>query len=101
MIKEKNLQPLNGRILIEVVTEEEKYEGMIELTMGAKEKSNIALVKTLPIGYTSESVPLKEGDKVIFNLNSGSILVLDKFNKDVPEFRLIKEDDILCKINAD
>lgn len=94
-----NIRPLNGRIFIKVLDEVEEYKGAIELAPTGQEKSNIALVERLPVNYVSAN-PLKVGDKVIFNRHSGSVLNFDKFAKNAPEYRLIKEEDILCLIDV-
>lgn len=91
------LVPLNDRILIEVIPDEtQKYEGMIAVQETAQEKSNIAVVKAVPPMYNSY---VQVGDKVVFNRHAGSVFKTDHFDKSAPEFRLIKESDLLCKIN--
>jgi co-chaperonin GroES (HSP10) len=93
-----NIEPLNGRVFIKEIDEVEEYQGAIELAPRAKEPSNIAEVVALDINYSGL---LKIGDRVIFNRHSGSEIQFEKFSSNVPKYRLIKEEDILSRINAD
>lgn len=94
----KQILPVNGRIFIETLNETQEYEGSLHLLETAKEKSNIGLIVRLPIGYNGDT--FSEGDKVLFNRHSGSVIVLDRLNRDAPEYRLILESDILAKIDG-
>ena len=102
----EDIQPVNNRLLIEVLNETQEYDGSIQLMDTAKEKSNIGLIKSLPLGYTRHASKegiegaFNEGDKVLFNRHSGTVLILDRFARDAPEYRLIQETDILAKINV-
>lgn len=100
-MKIEDVQPCNDRILIEIVTEEEQqYQGLIQTVMHTQEKSNIALVIALPYGYNETGVNrLTTGQRVLFNRHSGSGLVLDKFDHNAKEYRLIKESDILAVLS--
>lgn len=90
---QEQIQPTNDRILIEVLDETQEYGGAIELAPTSKEPSQIAEVKRV---YNEGD--FTEGDKVIFNRHSGAVIVLDKFNINAPEYRLIKKEDIYAKI---
>lgn len=99
-MNQNNLQPLNNRILIEVLDEVQEYAGQLELAPSGKEKSNIGKIISLPLGYTSPN-QLKAGDRVMFNPHTGSVLNFDKFSPNAAEFRLIKEEDLLGQILPD
>lgn len=96
-VSAESLQPINGRLLIKVLDIVDEYEGGLELAPTSKEQSNIGLIIALPLEYNT-SGPLKTGETVIFNRHSGTVLVFDKFDKNAPEYRLIKEDDIFSLI---
>jgi co-chaperonin GroES (HSP10) len=87
--------PINGRILLEVLLENSAYEGVIHRLDAGQEKSNLAIVKAVDSSYTGD-IPLaiKVGDVVMFNKHSGTVWKLDRFNKDEPEYRIIKYEDI-------
>lgn len=95
-----SFQPLNERLLLEVIPDAvQKYEGAIQVVDYSQEKSNIAIVIKLPLGYTGGANNLKVGDKVMFNRHAGSALKFDTFSKDATEYRLIKESDLLGILN--
>ena len=93
------LKPLEDRVIIKAVEEEEKTASGIVLPDTAKEKPMIGEVVAAGDGKWDEAgknrVPMdvKKGDKVIYGKYSGTEVKLDG------EERLImREDDILCVI---
>jgi co-chaperonin GroES (HSP10) len=94
------LTPLNDRILVEVIPDEtQAYEGSIVTMDYSQEKSNIAIVISVPEGYNVAG--LEKGSKVIFNRHAGSVLKLDKFDHNAAEYRLLKDTDLLALIQGD
>lgn len=91
----EDITPVNGRFFIEVLPEEvQTYEGLVHVSAPASpEKSNIGLIKALPLGYNGQGW-LSVGRRVIFNKHSGTILTFDRFDPKATEYRLIKEEDI-------
>lgn len=98
-MKIEQIQPLHDRLVIQVLDETEEYDGLLSVDMTtAKEPSNIGLIVTLPLGYTETGL-LSVGRRVLFNRHSGTVLKLDRFNKNAPEYRLLKEEDIHALIS--
>lgn len=92
------LQPLSDKVIVEVLSSEEKTSGGLYLPDAAKEKPQEAKVvaigrgKTLPSGKTV-SPSVKPGDKVIFAKYSGSEIKVDD-----KEYLIIDQDDLLAVI---
>lgn len=88
------IRPLNDRVVLKLIQEEETTKGGIILAANAKEKNNFAVVVAVNGFYDDEdNVDLKVGDKVIFDGYSGTTV-----NVDDEEFVIVKEENILCVI---
>jgi len=93
-----NLKPLGDKVIVEVLSAEEKTKGGIILPDTAKEKPQEAKVIAVGSGKTLENgkvvaPDVKVGDIVIFGKYSGSeVKVEDK------EYLIIDADDILAII---
>jgi chaperonin GroES len=89
------IRPLQDRIIVQRIEEEEKTAGGIIIPDTAKEKPQIGKVIAVGNGRKTEDgtvVPMdvKKGDKVLFSKYAGSEVKLDG-----DEFLIMKEDDIL------
>lgn len=94
----ENLQPVNGRVLLEVIPEEEEYKGSLHIAPQSKEKSFYGIVKRVYKEYDGKRPFLKEGDTVIFPLHSGGIYYSGtKYDTsdNKKEYRVIKEEEII------
>ena len=89
------IRPLQDRIIVQRIEEEEKTAGGIIIPDTAKEKPQIGKVIAAGNGRKTEEgklVPMdvKKGDKVLFSKYAGSEVKLDG-----EEYLIMKEDDIL------
>jgi len=99
----ENMRPINGRILIERLTEEEEYKGLLHVSEKSKEKTNFGRVKSIAEDIT-DSTPFTIDSIVVFPTHAGTVfLVGDKFDKEEnkKEFRVIKESELLGMMDAD
>ena len=92
------VKPLQDRILVERLQEEEKTKSGLFIPDAAKEKPMQAKVIATGNGRTSEDgkkIPLevKEGDLVLFAKYSGNEIKVDD-----KEYLIMKEDDVLAII---
>ena len=87
-----NIKPLDDRVLIEQVEEEEKV-GSIIIPDSAKEKPRMA--KVIAVG-TDEDLQehIKEGDTIIYSKYSGDELKIDD-----KEYLIVQRGDILAVVN--
>jgi len=90
-----NVTPLNDRILVKRVEEEQKTAGGIYIPDSAKEKPQKGEIVATGKGKTSDDgtkIPLevKTGDKILFGKYSGTELKLD--GKD---YLMMREEDVL------
>jgi chaperonin GroES len=90
------IRPLNDRVLVLRVDEEEKTSGGIIIPDTAKEKPQEGKVVAVGIGRLNEKgkrVPLdvKKNDRVLFGKYSGNEIKLDGV-----EHLIMREDDILA-----
>lgn len=83
------IRPLNDRVVLKLIKDEETTKSGIILAANVKEKNNFAVVVSV---YSDDSV-LKIGDKVIFESYSGT-----NVNLDDGEFIIVKEENILCVV---
>ena len=89
------IRPLQDRILVKRLTEEEKTKGGIIIPDTAKEKPQEGEViavgngKVLDNG-TKVSLEVKAGDRVLFSKYSGTEVKIDG-----EEYTIMREDDIL------
>ena len=93
-----NLRPLNDRILVKRVEEEEKTKGGIIIPDTAKEKSaegKVIAVGKGQIGPDGERIPvdMKKGDRILFGKYSGQEVKVEG-----EEYLIMREDDVLCVI---
>ena len=91
-----NLKPLGDKVIVEVLSAEEKTKGGIILPDTAKEKPQEAKVIAVGSGKTLENgkviaPEVKAGDIVIFGKYSGSEVKVDD-----KEYLIIDADDILA-----
>ncbi|MAJ61227.1 MAG: co-chaperone GroES [bacterium TMED88] len=89
------IRPLQDRILVKRVDEEEKTAGGIIIPDTAKEKPQEGKVVAVGNGKTDDdgkSIPLevKKGDKVLFSKYSGTEVTIEG-----AEHLIIREDDVL------
>ena len=90
------LRPLNDRVIIKRLEEEEKTVGGIIIPDTAKEKPQQAKVIAVGKGRTLDNgqvIPLtvKEGDRVLFGKYAGTEIKIDG-----DEHLIMREDDILA-----
>ena len=91
-----NARPLQDRVIVKRVQEEEKTKGGIIIPDTAKEKPVEGKVVAVGSGKISESgkkVPLqvKKGDRVLFGRYAGTEIKIDG-----EELLIMKEDDIVA-----
>ncbi len=86
----RKILPLEDRILVKVLREEEKTPSGIILPDVAKEKPQIAEV--IEVG-DDESIKVKRGDKIIFAKYSGTEIKIDG-----EDYLILNKSDILAKI---
>jgi chaperonin GroES len=90
------IRPLQDRILVKRVDEEETTSGGIIIPDSAKEKPQEGLVvavgpgKTLENGNVAE-VAVKAGDRILFSKYAGTDVTVDN-----DEHIIIREDDVLA-----
>ena len=89
------IRPLNDRVLVLRIDEEEKTSGGIIIPDTAKEKpqeGKIVAVGTGKLTENGERMPLevKEGDRVLFSKYGGNDIKIDGV-----EHLIMREDDIL------
>ena len=90
-----SVTPLNDRILVKRVDEEEKTAGGLIIPDSAKEKPQKGEIVAAGKGKASDEgkrIPLevKIGDKILFGKYSGTELKLDGV-----EYLMMREDDVL------
>jgi chaperonin GroES len=86
----KKVIPLEDRVLVKVIKEEEKTPTGIILPDVAKEKPQIAEV--IEVG-DDETIKVKKGDKIIFAKYSGTEIKVDG-----EDYLILSKADILAKI---
>ncbi|HPM40863.1 MAG TPA: co-chaperone GroES [bacterium] len=89
------IRPLQDRILVKRLTEEEKTKGGIIIPDTAKEKPQEGEVIAVGNGKildngTKVSLEVKAGDRVLFSKYSGTEVKIDG-----EEYTIMREDDIL------
>ncbi len=94
------IRPLQDRILVRRVDEEEKTAGGIIIPDSAKERPQEGIVvaagkgKVLDDGKI-QTLDVAEGDRVMFGKYSGSDVTLDG-----EEFVILREDDVLAIVGS-
>ncbi len=89
------IRPLQDRILVKRVDEEEKTAGGIIIPDSAKEKPQEGIVISVGNGKISDDgkvqpLDVKKGDKILFSKYAGTEVTLDN-----EEHLIIREDDVL------
>jgi chaperonin GroES len=89
------IRPLQDRILVQRVKEEEKTKGGIIIPDTAKEKPVEGRVIAVGIGKLSEegkriALEVKKGDRILFGKYSG-----DEIKIEGEEYLIMREDDVL------
>jgi chaperonin GroES len=89
------LRPLQDRILVQRVEEEEKTKGGIIIPDTAKEKPAEGKVVSVGNGKVDENgkriaLEIKKGDRILFGKYSGSEVKIDG-----EEYLIMREDDVL------
>ncbi|TFG37186.1 MAG: co-chaperone GroES [Syntrophobacterales bacterium] len=89
------IRPLNDRILVKRLEEEEKTKGGIIIPDSAKEKPMEGKVIAVGKGKKTEDgkvikLDVKEGDKVLFGKYAGTEVTIDGV-----EHTIMREDDVL------
>ena len=92
------LRPLQDRILVQRVKEEEKTKGGIIIPDTAKEKPVEGRVIAAGIGKLSEegnriALEVKKGDRILFGKYSGNEIKIEG-----EEYLIMREDDVLSII---
>ena len=92
------IRPLQDRVLVKRIQEEEKTKGGIIIPDTAKEKPQEGKVVAVGGGKVNEDgkkIPLdvKAGDKILFGKYSGSEVKLDD-----EEYLILREEDVLAII---
>jgi chaperonin GroES len=90
------IRPLQDRILVKRVDEEEKTTGGIIIPDSAKEKPQEGIVSAVGPGKTLENGNIaepgvKQGDRILFSKYAGTDV-----NVDGDEHIIIREDDVLA-----
>ncbi|HVN26013.1 MAG TPA: co-chaperone GroES [Syntrophorhabdales bacterium] len=90
------IKPLQDRIVIKRIEEEEKTKGGIIIPDSAKEKPQEGRVVAVGDGKTLESgqkapLTVKPGDKILFGKYSGTEIKIDG-----EEHLILREDDVLA-----
>jgi chaperonin GroES len=94
------LRPLNDRILVERVKEQEKTKGGIIIPDSAKEKPAEGKVISVGSGKLNEDgkrIPLeiKKGDRILFGKYGGQEIKVEG-----NEYLIMREDEVLCIIES-
>jgi len=92
------LRPLNDRILVKRVEEEEKTKGGIIIPDTAKEKpveGKVVAVGKGQIGPDGKRIPvdMKKNDRILFGKYGGQEVKIEG-----EEYLIMREDDVLCVV---
>ncbi|HBH27756.1 MAG: co-chaperone GroES [Desulfofustis sp. PB-SRB1] len=90
-----NIRPLNDRLLVQRLEEEEKTAGGIIIPDSAKEKPAQGKVVATGPGKTNDAgervaLQVKEGDTILFSKYGGTDVKLDG-----EDYLIMREDDVL------
>ena len=94
-----NIRPLQDRVLIKRIDEQEQVRGGIIIPDTAKEKPQEAEVVAVGPGKVNDdgkrvAIDIKVGDKVLVGKYSGSDIKIDG-----EDFVIVREDEILAVVN--
>ena len=92
---EKKIRPLNDRVIVERLEEEQKTAGGIVIPDSAKEKPIMGIVVAVGPGKTLDNgdvrgLEVNIGDKVLFGKYAGTEVKLDE-----QEWVVMREEDII------
>ncbi len=95
-----NIRPMNDRVLVTRVEEEQKTAGGIIIPDTAKEKPQEGQVVAVGPGKRNDSgqrqpLAVKKGDRVLFSKYAGTEIKIDG-----QEHIFMREDDLLAILNA-
>ena len=90
------IRPLQDRVIVKRIAEEEKSKGGIIIPDTAKEKPQEGKVIAVGNGKVTEEgkrIPLdvKAGDRILFGKYSGAEVTLDN-----EEYLILREEEVLC-----
>ncbi|MFH0813153.1 MAG: co-chaperone GroES [Pseudomonadota bacterium] len=90
-----NIKPLQDRVIVKRIEEEEKTKGGIIIPDSAKEKPQEGIVMAVGPGKVTDDgkkIPLevKKGDRILFGKYAGTEIKIDD-----EEHLIMREDDIL------
>ncbi len=96
---ETNLKPLNDRVIVKLVEEQEVKKGGIIIPDSAKEKPQEAKVIAVGPGRLDDHgkripVELKKGDRVLISKYGGTEVKLDG-----EQYQILREDDVLAVLS--
>lgn len=91
-----NLKPLNDRILVKLIEEQEVKKGGIIIPDSAKEKPTEAKVIAVGPGRLDDGgkrvpIELKKGDRVLISKYGGTEVKFDG-----EQYQILREDDVLA-----
>ena len=91
-----NIRPLQDRLVVKRLAEEEKTKGGIIIPDSAKEKPQEGKVIAVGNGKVTDegkkiTLDVKTGDRILFGKYSGSEVTLDN-----EEYLILREEDVLC-----
>jgi chaperonin GroES len=94
------IQPLQDRVLIRRVEEEEKTSGGIIIPDTAKEKPQVGLVVATGNGKVRDDgkitpLDVASGDRVLFSKYAGTDVTLDG-----EDYTILREDDVLAIVSS-
>lgn len=96
MAEATNLKPLNDRILVKLIEEQEVKKGGIIIPDSAKEKPTEAKVIAVGPGRLDDGgkrvpIELKKGDRVLISKYGGTEVKFDG-----EQYQILREDDVLA-----
>ena len=94
------IRPLQDRVIVQRVQEEEKTKGGIIIPDTAKEKPQQGVVIAVGTGKIDD-----DGKKIPFNVKKGDKILMPKYGGteiklDGKEYQILREDDILAVIES-
>lgn len=96
----KEIKPLNDKILVQLVPEEETTNGGLYIPDTVRDEQTKGIVKAVGTGIelsdgTIRPIPLKEGDMILFVEGKGIDI---KLENDVNKYKIINIRDVLSII---
>lgn len=92
----KELKPLNGRILIEILDLAVEFNSILDMSRVTMKQPKVGVV----LSQDNSSI-IKIGDKIVIMDMAGVPIPLSTDLNNNTEYRLIKEEEILCKVIGD